>query len=403
MPTNPSVSKTQTLVFGFAGIAVVAMMLAVLLASSDKATAESSLLLTATIPTDVDELVRRAEVEFQEGDIEESIFWYGLANHTEPTNTTVAFEYVRVLTFQHYAETHSSYYLDEALEIAENTIALVPADAFAQAAFARVLIELDRTDEALVAALSAVELAPDWAEAHALLAMAYYTDGRFNIALETAQNALDLDPNSMDAHRAMALSLAFTGDFEGAIEEYLAVITLYPYLDLLYFELAPYYVIQEDFAAAQALYDVVLEHNPRNAKAWTRKCETYFRKRDDSAAFDACSNALELDDTNADVYQLMGMMQYTRRDYEGSVESFNQCIGLMDEQAWTDDQRHVECYYLQGLAEDFLDHCDNALGLFETALSINAQEYVTNSIDGGIAICVAAHSDEILEGTMFED
>jgi tetratricopeptide (TPR) repeat protein len=324
---------------------------------------------TAT-PTGVT-LAQLAQNAYWEGDLDTSINYYAQASELEPTNTRIQFEYVRTLVYKSYVGRGFTFYARDALQVAERTTRLVPGDEHAQAAYALALIANDRYNEASNAALSAIEISTNWAEAHAYLSMAYYGQDRFRSALAEATLAVNLDPNSVDSRRALALALAFIADFQGAISQYEQAIQIHPRLDTLYFELAPYYIILENFDAAIQAYDLILAHDPRNVKAWTRKCETFFRQRDDANAQEACEQAISLDGTFPEAHKQLGMVRYTRRNYEGAIESFRQCIALMEAQNWEMTDRLVECYYLQGLANYYLNRCDLAMPLFQDALRTN--------------------------------
>jgi tetratricopeptide (TPR) repeat protein len=150
--------------------------------------------------------------------------------------------------------------------------------------------------------------------------------------------------------------------------------------------------VQENYDGAIQAYDRVLANNPRNVKAWTRKCETYYRQRDDNNAQEACEQAIELDDTFPEAHRQLGQVRYARRNYEGSIESFQTCIILMENQGW-DIRDHLEqCYYLQGLAFHLLDNCSAAAPLFEKAFEVDMTDAGRELTLKGIGFC--ARDDE---------
>lgn len=316
-------------------------------------------------------LAQLAQEAYWKGDLDTAVYYYGQASDIEPLNTVIQFEYVRVLIYASYEGRGSSYLAEDALEVAERTVQLVPNDPHAQAAYANALIVNDRSDEGAAAALNATEYAPRWAEARAYLALAYYDQGRYASAQEQAALAVELDPNSVDSRRALALTLAFTGNYIESIQQYQAAINIHPRLYALYFELAPYYIILDNYEAAIQAYDRILASDPRNVKAWTRKCETFFRQREDALAQESCEQAIELDATFPEAHRQLGMVRYTRRNYEGSIESFETCIGLMDQQGWPMTDRLPECYFLQGLAYYRLDRCEQALPLLQATFDLD--------------------------------
>ncbi|NDJ85306.1 MAG: tetratricopeptide repeat protein, partial [Chloroflexi bacterium] len=340
-----------------------------------------------TATPDAVSLAQLAQDAYWEGDLEASISYYSQASDLEPENTSLQFEYIRVLAYGSYQGRGFEFRAEEALDVAIRTVELAPRDAYAQAGYALALIVNDRSDEAAAAALNATELAPNWAEARAYLSMAYYDQDRYNSAQEQAQQAVNLDPTSVDARRALALAMAFTGDYDVAIRQYEAAVAIHPNLDVLYFELAVYYVILDNYDAAIQSLDRILAHDSRNVKAWTRKCEYFFRQRDDPQAQEACEQAVELDNTFPEAHKQLGMVRYTRRNYEGAIESFATCIQLMEAQGIERERRLVECYYLHGLAYYLLDRCDQAMPLFEEALLIDSSEVIRNLTLEGMQLC----------------
>lgn len=333
-------------------------------------------------------LAQLAQNAYWEGDLDSSILYYAQAAKLEPENTRIQFEYIRNLVYGSYAGRGYVYRARDALQVAERTVRSVPNDAHAQAGYALALIANGRGDEAAAAALNAIQIAPNWAEPHAYLGLAYYTQDRFRSAQEESQLAVNLDPNSVDARRSLALSMAFTGGYDIAIRQYEAAISIHPRLDALYFELAPYYILLENYDAAIQSYDRILSHDPRNVKAWTRKCETFFRQREDGLAQEACEQAVNLDGTFPEAHKQLGMVRYTRRNYEGAIESFETCMNLMEAQGWEMSNRLVECYYLHGLAYYTLGNCSRAMPLLQQALIIAPSGRTAEITLQGMEFCV---------------
>jgi tetratricopeptide (TPR) repeat protein len=347
-------------------------------------------------PNAVD-VARQAEDAYWQGDLDTSIELYSQAAQLEPNNIGVQFEYVRNLVYGSYEGRGFTFRAERALDVAEAAVEQAPTDARAQAAYALALIANDRGEEAATAALTAVELAPDWAEAHAYLALAYIEQNRWRAAQDEAQVAVNLNGMSVDARRSLALSLAFTGEFNIAISQYEQAIQAHPKLDVLFFELALYYTGQENYDAAIQAYQRVLVNDPRNVKAYTRMCETFFRERDDGSAQEACEQAVELDPTYPDAHKQLGMVRYTRRNYEGAIESFQTCVTLMEQQGWPINDHLVECYYLHGLAHHLLADCSKAMPLFETVLSeIDHSDRVQELTLQGMQLCI--DSDDTYSG-----
>jgi tetratricopeptide (TPR) repeat protein len=221
--------------------------------------------------------------------------------------------------------------------------------------------------------------------------MAYWGAERPNQALEAGNTAVEKDPNSVDARRALAGALSFYGEYDAAIQQYEFAIQLHPRLSALYFELAGYYAALGNYDAAIAAYDQVLINDPNSVKAYTRKCETYFTMRSDNLAQEACEQATELDPSYPEAWRQLGMVQYTRKNYEGSIESFETCNRLQNEQGIAVADQEIACYYLQGLAHALLAECDKAWEPLQTGLTIlteNPDARIEENIRIGMNLCV---------------
>jgi tetratricopeptide (TPR) repeat protein len=331
---------------------------------------------------------RLGERAYLVGDLERAIEHYGRAAEMNPNNIDILFEYGRMLIYRSYAGRSYAFRAGQALEIAQKAVEIDQNNPRAQALLCYALLENDRAEEAIGAGLRAEQLAPDYAEARAYLSMAYRGAGRPNQAFQKADEAVQLDPNSLDARRALAISLAFVGEFDASVQQYERAIQIHPRFDALYFELALYYKAQNNYDAAIAAYDQVLSMEPENVKAYTRKCETYFTMREDSLAQEACEQAIQLDAAYPEAHRQLGMVRYTRRNYEGAIESFEECARLQEEQGILLPDREIECYYIRGLAHSLLARCDEAWPVLQDALQMKPNETIKGYINQGLMSCV---------------
>lgn len=334
-------------------------------------------------------LAVQASGAFQQGNVASSVELYRQATAMEPDNLDIQFEFVRALMYRSFAGRNFLPLQGEALQIAQEIVDRHPRDARAQAMYTLALTLNSRSEEAIAAGIRAVELAPQWAEAHAYLSMAYQDQRRYNASIESAERAVELDPNSVDAKRALALSLAYVGEFDLAIQTYEEAIRISPRLDALYFEMAIYYTVKDNYAAAIAAFDQVLANDPSNVKAYTRKCEIYFQQREDARAQESCEQALLLDNTYPEAWRQLGMVQYTRRNYEGAIESFSKCAEIQEGLNVPLAEREIECWYLRGLSHFLLDECDKAVPLFEEVLTMTPNEVAERFTYQGLESCAA--------------
>ncbi len=319
-----------------------------------------------------------------------SVEFYGEAATLEPANMDIQFEYIRNLIYLSYSGRGYAFNARDALRVAENSIDIAPNDARARTAYALALLANDRYDEAALAALTASEIAPTWAEPRAYLSFAYYNLDRHESAQEQAAIAVELDSNSVDARRALALSLGYIGNYSETIRQLETAIQIHPQLAAVYFELALYYRYLENFEAAIQAFDRVLANDPRNVRAWTRKCETYNQMREDALAEEACKQAIDLDPSFPEAYRQLGMIQYQRRNFEGSISSLTTCIDLMNAQNIALEDQEIQCYYVQGLAHYYMGDCPSGMPLLQQAFEMNPEESIASLILEGMQLCAAA-------------
>lgn len=322
------------------------------------------------------------------GNLETAIAHYREAALQQPDNINILFEYGRVLVYRNYAGRSFFYHAEEALDVAQRAVEVAPDNAQANALLCLALVTNGRAEEAISAGLNASQLAPDYAEARAFLSLAYYYAGRPSQALEAADQAVKLNPDSVDARRALALALAYVGQFNASVQQYERAIQIHPRLDVLYFELAQYYKGLNNYDAAIAAFDQVLAMEPDNVKAYVRKCETYFTMREDQMAQEACEQAIQLDPEYPEAYRQLGMVRYTRKNYEGAIESFEVCSTLQTQQGVPLIDQEIQCYYVRGLAHTLLARCDEAWPVLQTALQMNPSEHIKGLINQGLMSCV---------------
>jgi tetratricopeptide (TPR) repeat protein len=256
-----------------------------------------------------------------------------------------------------------------ALEIGDRAIAAAPNDPRGYALKAKALFWAGEADQAIPVAQQGLERAPNYSQLQAVLAWSYAAISRFQLGLQWGSSAVEADPMNADAHRAFAFALISVGQREEAIQALNTAININPNLTGPYFELAVQFRSMNMLAEAIATYDVVLRLEPRNARAMLRLCETYFSAGEASQAEGYCQDAIDQNPNPvlmAQSYRQLGMVNYSRRNYEGSIENFARCEEL--------GSTEIQCYYLRGLAHYYLARPGN--GNCELAW-----EYLNKSVD----------------------
>lgn len=284
---------------------------------------------------------------------------------------------------------------EEAMEIAEHAIKTNPDDPRGYALKSRGLMWSD-SPQAIQVAIQGIDRDPNFAPLYAAQAVAYTNLGRWQEGLRMATRARELDPNNIFVQMSYQWPATYRGDFRGAIEALEIAIGLNPNLVTPYFYLARLYVVAREPTMGIATYEHILTLDPDNARAYLRLCETYASV--EQARFDIaqyyCDRAIQIDPEYGDAYARRGMMQYTRRNYEGAIESFNMCLDY--------GSTLIECYYLMGFSHYRLGNCQEAWDISNESRALAVErgaDQIATDIDnvlGGIKERCAGFGDQII-------
>jgi len=298
---------------------------------------------------------------FTTGKVEEAAAAFQQAVNQQPDNVNYLYEYGRILLeLERPADPtrgRNSSDTEIALELGERVINLAPQDPRGYALKAKALVWMDDSASAIPIALQGREADPTFAPIYSALAVAYANIGRYQQGLDNGEEAVRLDPMDADAHRSFAIALIYVGLREEAIRQLEDAVNINPYLPGPYFELASQYNASELIEEAVATYEEILTLDPQNAKAMLRMCEVFFKVGEAQQAQGYCEDALQVNPDYKEAYRQLGMVRYSRRNYEGAIQAFEQCEALGSEE--------IQCYYLRGLAHYYLadgrnEQCDLA-------------------------------------------
>jgi tetratricopeptide (TPR) repeat protein len=309
--------------------------------------------------------------KFASGDLRGAADDLRRAVEQRPDNVDYLYEYGRVLIEIDRTA--------DAVAVADQAIAADPNDVRGYALKALAL-RWTSSAEAVQVALAGQKIDPNFAPLYAALTVAYTQIGRFNLALEAADRGLELDDKSPDVHRAIAYPLVLVGRAAEAIEHLEMVTMISPQLPGPWFELAAEYKSprfnQNQYAIDLYEYMInTLDLNDEDlAKANLRICETI--AGDDRAKFDLaeryCRRALEILPDYGSAYRELGRMQYNRRNYEGSIQSFETCAGFQE--GFEPARKDIECWALRGLAHYWMNECEDAWNVLSDALTLSGQQ-----------------------------
>jgi tetratricopeptide (TPR) repeat protein len=312
---------------------------------------------------------------YQDGQLRGALEYFERTVALEPHDIDYLYEYGSLLLEN---EIYS-----EALPIAERAIEAAPDDPRGYALKARALMWSDPAT-AVQTSILGQDVDPNYAPLYAASGVAYTNLGRWNEGIRNGLRAVELDPTDPFVRLAYHHPLTYVGRFRDAIESLEAAVSINPNNPTPYFYLAALYKLPQvgEPEMAVATYNHIIQMQPDNAKAYLRLCETYAAV--ELARFDVaqpyCDRAIEIDETYAQAYRQRGRMQYQRRNYEGAIESFEQCELY--------GGTEIECWYLRGLAYYWLAECDNAWNYLEQskemARELGTPDSIVAQIDVGL-------------------
>lgn len=313
------------------------------------------------------ERAARAQQLYLLGDVESSALLYEMAVTQQPDNINYLYEYGMTLVEMDA--------LNEATALGERLMALAPNDPRGYALKANATMWTDPV-EAVPAAITGTELGRPFAPLNSALAIAYTQIGRYAEAVQNGDLAIRIDPMDANARRAYSYPLILTGRYNEAIAQLQRAIEINPNLTAPYFELAALYRRIDDEEMAVAIYERVIQQEPTNARAYLRMCETHasIGLFQDAEVF--CDQALEIDPNFASAHRMRGQLRYSRRNYEGAIESFETCKALGSDE--------IECDYLRGWAKYLLGECDDAWLILNDALQRAALDPIIETINIGL-------------------
>jgi tetratricopeptide (TPR) repeat protein len=341
------------------------------------------------------ELATRGMERYLAGNLLDAATLFRQAVTQQPNNVDYLYEYGRILI--ELGGENESYYTD-AIAIGNQAINANSNDPRGYAIKTRALDLSGQPEEAIPVGQLGLNIDPDFAPLHAALSSAYLSIDRYDVALSEAEKAIELDPNDPSSRRIYSYTLTWVGRYDEAIEQLQQALALNPNMAGPYFELASQYrrqaqqaedtaLAQERYEQAIALYEQVLAMQPENARAYLRLCDAYFEARENQRAEDYCQQAVSINPEYSAAWASLGQTQYSQRNYEGAIESFEQCI------TFGNNDYDIRCDYLSGLAHYYLadsaDKCQVAWDILRQALNrispearVDTNPVYTNTVEG---------------------
>lgn len=372
--------------------------------------------MAPTVTPFAGERAQLAQEFYVSGDIQTSATLLEQAVQQQPDNIAYMYEYGLLLI-----ELDRN---DEAEIMGEDMIALAPDDPRGYALKA-MSIAWQNPTEAIPVAVEGREVDNNFAPLWGALALSYTRIGRYTEALRAGDFAVQLNPADANVRRSYSYPLIFTGNYSEAIRQLEQAIAINPNVVGPYFELASLYrnpaINQSEVSVA--IYFEILNIEPNSAQAYLRLCETYAASGLFQEAEVFCDSALEIDPAYTSAHRMRGQLRYSRRNYEGAIESFQMCYLLNVEEQLNQDvvdpieietepnininaieaqvdselidfsELEIECLYVRGLAHYFLGdgvNCSAAWDWLNRGLNHpTAQDSVLrNILDGLVFVTV---------------
>jgi tetratricopeptide (TPR) repeat protein len=305
------------------------------------------------------ELATRGMERFLAGNVAEAELLFEQAVAQQPNNVDYLYEYGRVLLER---AVDNDIYFARAIEVGDRAINANPSDPRGYALKALALSSSGDAPSAVPVGQAGLQVDRNFAPLYAALSDAYRQIDRYDVAIDMAEQAIDTDPYDPLARRIYAYALIWVGRRNEAIDQLEQAVALNRNLAGPYFELANMYRAQEEYELAVATYEQILAMQPENARAYQRLCETYFQVSENNRAELYCEEAISIDPQYSLGWASLGQTRYSRRNYEGAIEAFENCV------AFGGDDVDIRCYYLRGLAHYYLSDCDDAWNILTEAV-----------------------------------
>lgn len=307
------------------------------------------------------ELATRGAALAQAGDLAGAAAHFLRAVEQRPDNLDYLYEYGKLLIeLDRAQEVLEEQPLFGGLTLADRAIALDSRDARGYALKARALVWVDEAADAIPVGTAGLEQNSDFAPLNAALGRAYTRIGRYQQGLDFSERAVELDPLDVEARRSYAIALIWVGRRYEAIGQLEDAAALQPRWKGPWFELAAQYLATDQDELAIATYDQILTLDRGDKRALLRLCQAWAKVGRNDQAQGYCQDALDVDPQYAEAWIEIGRAKYTRRNYEGSIEAFENCADF--------GSTAIECWYLRGLAHYYLGQCDEAWTILNEAL-----------------------------------
>jgi tetratricopeptide (TPR) repeat protein len=138
-------------------------------------------------------------------------------------------------------------------------------------------------------------------------------------------------------------------------------------------------IYQENYQAAQSIFDDILNSNPEEIKAQQYRCFAHLNLENYDRAIADCSTALQQNPNLTQAYLWRGLAYYRSGNYREAIKNYNQVLAQTPE--------HPQALYNRGLAQSAIGQYTEALADYNQALQsdwLDQEEKATIYNDRGI-------------------
>jgi tetratricopeptide (TPR) repeat protein len=316
---------------------------------------------------------------------------YQNALEVDPGNAQAWAELARIQTYSSSLTSTDQERLQrllEALDSAEQAVALAPDDSTINAIHAFVLdwnassnliSEEERQDYLTLAegaANKAYLLDPQNALALAFYAEVLLDQMRLDQAFQYAEQAATLAPDSMDTHRVYGTVLESYGNYRDAIAEYQAASEITPNLTFLYLQIGLVYRHLQQFETALDYFSRAAQVNQQlgidDPLPYIAIAKTYAQQGEFFIASRNAEKALLFNPASANAYGQLGMIYVQARNYESALPALRCAV---------DGCSPADNKTLQELSDKYDGENPTATRLVEEGIDFDVQPLELTNLD----------------------
>ncbi|MDJ0553425.1 MAG: tetratricopeptide repeat protein [Microcoleaceae cyanobacterium MO_207.B10] len=340
--------------FGFAGVGVIAMLIGLLH------------FLSRPDPIKAENLFAQGVKNAEQGKQQAAISAYNQAIKLNPDQA------------EYYYKRGNAYYNSEDYQnaIADYTKALTLDPSHINAHFNRGVSRYDNQDYAgaLDDFTQVLRLKPQDAEAYYKRGLVYYDSQDYPAAIEDYTQVIRLQPNDINAYHSRGLARAANNDLQGAITDYTQMIQIEPEAIYGYYSRGRARFFIGDYQGSLDDYNKVIEIDPKNEEAYANRCSTYLNLAEYEKAVSDCTQAIEINSKNQVAYNNRCIAYLNLQEYEKSISDCTQTIEL--------NPKNPKAYANRGLAYATADQPEAAIEDYTQAIRLspnNAEAYANRA------------------------